>query len=307
MKKYQNYKLHLLYLLIIVFSLNNIEITAKEQKKSLLWKVENTKTHNYSYLLGSIHIGKKDMYPLANYIENAYNDSKSLVLEVDISQVNPMSMMKLMTFQDTSTLKGKLKPATYQKIKKVFDENNLPEMMYSKLKPWAAILTAQQLSMKDMLNEDIAPGIDMYFVEKAGKDKKQIEQLETAEFQMGLFDDFNLIADEYIDFSLEEMENDEEFEKIINAYKAGDAEALNDLINKSKDDFPEYEKILEKILYERNTNMTQKISDWLSVESKIEENKVRFIVVGAGHLVGKKSIIDLLNSNKDYKITNIVE
>lgn len=302
MKKYQKYKLHLLYLLIIVFSLNNLEIAAKEQKKSLLWKVENTKTHNYTYLLGSIHIGKKDMYPLANYIEKAYNDSKSLVLEVDISKVNPMSMMKLMTFQDTSTLKGKLKPETYTKIKKVFDENNLPEMVYAKLKPWAAILTAQQLSMKDMLNEDIAPGIDMYFVEKAGKDKKQIEQLETAEFQMGLFDDFNLIADEYIDFSLEEMENDEEFEKIINAYKAGDEEALNELINKTKDDFPEYEKILEKILYERNTNMTQKISDWLSAE-----NKVRFIVVGAGHLVGKKSIIDLLNSNKDYKITNIVE
>ena len=302
MKKIQKFQLHLLYLLIIVFTFNNLNVTAKEQKKSLFWKVENTKTKNYSYLLGSIHIGKKDMYPLANYIEKAYNDSKSLVLEVDISQVNPMSMMKLMTFSDTTTLKGKLKPVTYQKIKKVFDENNLPEMMYSKLKPWAAILTAQQLSMKDMLNEDIAPGIDMYFVEKATKDKKQIEQLETAEFQMGLFDDFNLIADEYIDYSLEEMENNEEFEKLINAYKNGDAEALNDLINKLKHDFPDYEKILEKILYERYTNMNKKITDWLNTE-----NKVKFIVIGAGHLVGKKSVIDLMNSNKDLKITNIVE
>lgn len=302
MKKIQKYQLHLLYLIIIVFTFNSLNVAAKDKKKSLLWKVENTKTKNYSYLLGSIHIGKKDMYPLANYIEKSYAESKSLVLEVDISTINPISMMKLMTFSDTTTLKGKLKPETYVKIKKVFDENNLPEMMYSKLKPWAAILTAQQLSMKEMLNEDVAPGIDMYFVEKAGNDKKEIEQLETAEFQMGLFDDFNLIADEYIDYSLEEMEDDTEFDKIINAYKAGDSEALNDLINSSKDEFPDYDKILEKILYERNTNMSKKITDWL-----INDKKIKFIVIGAGHLVGERSVIDLLNDNKDLKITNIVE
>lgn len=285
---------------LYVFAVSNL--TAKDKKQSLLWKVEDTKTKNYSYILGSIHLGKKSMYPLSDFVENAYKESSSLVLEIDISKVNPMEMMKLMMFSDTTTLKSQITAETYTKLKKIFEENGLPEMMFIKFKPWAAILTSQQLMMKGQLDEEIAPGIDVYFMEKAGKDNKEIEQLETIEFQMGLFEEFNSIANEYIEYSLEQLEDETELDNMIKAYINSDTKALNDLINKSKEEFPDYEKILNKILYERNINMTKSIENWIT-----KDKKVRFIVVGAGHLVGDKSIIQLLEKNKSLKVTNVVK
>lgn len=39
-----------------------------------------------AYLLGSIHIGRQDFYPLAQHIESAFKQSDALVVEADISQ-----------------------------------------------------------------------------------------------------------------------------------------------------------------------------------------------------------------------------
>lgn len=287
---------------LTVFLTLGLQNSQSKENQSLLWKVEYTPDKTYTYIMGSIHIGRKDMYPLKDYIEKAYKNSESLVLEIDMNKVNPMDLMKLMTYQNDNTLKSKLEPDTYSRLSKVFVDNNLPEVVFNKFKPWAAILTAQQLAMKDLLTDDIAPGIDMYFMEKANKDKKEVEELETAEFQMSLFDDFDLIANEYIDYSLEQLDNNNEIEELMTSYINSDIDALDKLINKTKGDFLEYDKILEKILYERNIQMYKKISNWLKTDRKI-----RFIVVGAGHLVGNKSILSEFEKDSNYKITNIVE
>lgn len=287
---------------LICFLILGIQNSYCKENTSLMWKVEYTPEKTYTYILGSIHIGRKDMYPLNDFIEKAYKNSESLVLEIDMNKVNPMDLMKLMTYQNNNTLKSKLEPETFSKLSKVFIENNLPEQIFNKFKPWAAILTAQQLTMKDLLTDDIAPGIDLYFLDKANKDKKQIEELETAEFQMSLFDDFDSIANDYIDYSLAQLDNNIEIEELMTCYIKSDIDGLDKIINKSKGEFLEYDKIMDKILYERNIQMYNKISNWLKTERKI-----RFIVVGAGHLVGNKSIISEFEKNPDYKITNIRE
>lgn len=72
---------------------------------------------------------------------------------------------------------------------------------------------------------------------------------------------------------------------MTNAWIKGDTKALNELINSSGDDAIE---IREKIFFERNRN-------WVNDIQKILEKPGNYVIaVGAGHLVGDGSVIDLL-------------
>ena len=63
---------------------------AQAVKKGLFWKA--TSGTNTIYLLGSIHLGSKDMYPLPKEFEDAYASSRTLVVEVDLNKVDMQKM-----------------------------------------------------------------------------------------------------------------------------------------------------------------------------------------------------------------------
>lgn len=56
--------------------------------------------------------------------------------------------------------------------------------------------------------------------------------------------------------------------------------------------------IYEKLIYERNRNMVSKIEEFLRTK------ETYFVVVGAGHLVGKKGIIEMLRG-KGYPVEQL--
>jgi len=61
--------------------------------KTFLWKVRS-KT-NTVYLLGSIHLFKKDLYPLNARIEEAFAQSDLLAVEANISDPRQLDLQKL--------------------------------------------------------------------------------------------------------------------------------------------------------------------------------------------------------------------
>lgn len=282
-------KLDFKKLIIILF----VIFTSSILSKNFLWEVKS-KTSKV-YILGSIHVGKKSSFPLNINIENAFNETKNLAVEVDIDSVDPMSLMKYMVYSDSNSLASSLVPEVYLKLIKLFDEVGLPEIVYSKLKPWAAIMMAQQLSMK---SEGLSAenGIDKYFMDKA-RGKKNIISLETAEYQMSILEEFDKVSNEFVEYSLKDMKDgNEQVEKMYDAWKVGDDEAIEQIILNEENEFPGYKSIMEKLLYKRNENMTTKIKEWL------KGNQNYFVVVGAGHLVGNRGIINLLKQNKVYEI-----
>jgi uncharacterized protein YbaP (TraB family) len=56
---------------------------AEGPAKHFLWKVTGTK--GVIYLLGTIHTGKADLYPLPSVIENSFQKADTLIEEIDIS------------------------------------------------------------------------------------------------------------------------------------------------------------------------------------------------------------------------------
>lgn len=272
-----------------------LSATAKE-KKSFMWKVESEKTK--MYIVGSIHLANISLYPLPAVMEQAFDTADILAVEVNINTVNPLALTAKMFYSDGSTLRSALPDTIYNILLERFKKVKMPELYFSKMKPWAAVMTLAQLEMKGK-GLDPEFGIDKYYLDKAGKDKP-IHELESFDMQLSLFDEFDKHSDIYVKYSMEDLDESLKLvESIISAWKAGDAELLDRLITDSYKDYPQMKELMTKLNDERNILMTNKIENWL------KGDKVYFVIAGAAHIVGDKGIISLLNKSGKYKITQM--
>ena len=81
-------------------------------------------------------------------------------------------------------------------------------------------------------------------------------------------------------------------EAMIAAWRTGDTSTLEKLLAEGTEEAPE---IRERLLVERNRNWIPHIEQCLAADDKC------FVVVGAAHLVGPDSVVDLLQK-AGYKV-----
>jgi uncharacterized protein len=263
---------------------------AKPQTKHSLWKVEGRT--NALYLFGSIHFLKKDFYPLPQPIEDAYKQAQVVVFEVDLGEMEaPETQVKMVQsgqYAEGQTLKGNLSAETYAKLEAYLTEAGLPAAVFDPLRPWmvAVALIGSELIK---LGYDPQQGVDKYFYSKAKKDKKEIVPLETLDFQLSFFTGMTKQEEEaMLRETLQEIANfKKDLQGIIDAWKTGDSKALEKFMLDAMKDYPALHK---KLLIDRN-------KQWVDKLQKLHASgKTVFVVVGAAHLVGKESVIDLLNA-----------
>jgi uncharacterized protein YbaP (TraB family) len=252
--------------------------------KSFLWKISNGKS--ISYLMGSIHILKPEMYPLKKVIENAFDSCTSLVLEVNSSTPeNQQKMAKLAKdgiYQDSKTLWDEISPELKEQLLKWVKKRGLPEANFGKMKPWMGSLVMQQIELKS-LGLSAEYGVEQYFLNN--KSNKEILELETVEEQILLL--ASLKSQNFLAFTLADIVNTEKkFNTLLSAWRCGNTEVLKEIT--LSDSTGDAKQILDKIFYERNTKMAEKI------KKLVENGKKCFIVIGSGHLVGNGSVVDLL-------------
>lgn len=262
--------------------------------KTFLWEVSDGDSK--IYLLGSVHVANEEMYPLNEVIESSYQDSDALVLEVVVDKINPMQMMSRMMLQGGKTLKDEMDSVSYYEFKSVMDSLQIPEMNYVMLKPWAATLIMMQTVMqKEGFQQDL--GFDFYFLGKARTEEKEVFGLETLEQQLDAFEELSEFSSDFFKYSLVEMENTKTMiDDMLKAWKEGDVDKIEQIINTSIGDTENFEKINEIMLDKRNFLMIEKIEDYL------KNNKQYFVIVGAGHLVGENGLLQLLEKTGKYKL-----
>jgi uncharacterized protein YbaP (TraB family) len=270
-----------------------------QNQKNFLWKVQS-KT-NTVYILGSIHFMKKDIYPLHKNIEEAFDSSGTLVVEADVNDVSKVDTQKLMEtafYPGEDTLEKHLSRETFEMVKKEFEQNGFPIWIVNKQKPWflALSLTALEL-VKAGFDPD--NGIDMHFLSKASG-KKKIRELESVDYQIKLLSGFSDEEQEaFLLYTLKDLKVlNTEVEALVKAWTIGDTKSMEALIEKSIHEDKRISSILEKLLYERNKNMISKIEGFLTLKEP------HFIIIGAGHLVGERGIIELLRK-KGYIVTQL--
>lgn len=283
-------------LLLLLSSFNY----AAPGEKNFFWKVEG-KGGN-SYLLGSIHALKKEMYPLPPVIEDAFKQCDVICVEADISGENlakqGFMMMQKAMYTGEDTLRKNVSAKTYDMVAKKLKELGMDISGFDKFKPWMVAMTITALEMTQ-LGFDMNIGIDKHFLEKS-VGKKEIISLEGIDFQINLLESFSKEEQENF-LAASVMEKDKTMEQVdamVKAWVNGDVAAMNAIINKTVDETPGYEAVNKKMLDDRNVGMVKKIVPCL------ESNKRYFIVVGAAHMVGKMGLVRLLKE-KGYKITQL--
>lgn len=267
--------------------------------KSFLWEVDID--GRKSFILGSVHMMKKEVYPLKSELENGFSRCNFLVVEADISTEKLGEILKITMdkakYKNNTTLKDHISEETYKLAEKKLDELGMSLKYFDNFKPWFLAMTVTSMELVKM-GLDPNLGIDKYFINKAG-DKKILE-LEGIGFQMDMFDSFSDIEnDKFLLSCLREASVfGKEIDTIIEAWKSGDTVSLEKVLISNRKDLPGMEKLFKIILDDRNIRMVTKI------ESYFKSGDTYFIIAGAAHLVGEKGIIKILE-NKGYKLKQI--
>ena len=259
----------------------------------LMWKA--TSPTNTVYLLGSIHAGDKEFYPLPQAVESAFSASRLLVVEVNLKNMNPMSSLKLVQqygmYQENDGLSKHLPKATADALDAYCSKHGLPRALLEKLKPWMAAATIEVLAVQQA-GEDPQKGIDLHFLNES-KEPQKIEELETADFQMmALSSGSEEEQQEFLTQTLKHAENTKErLGSMRKAFLNGDADTIQKMLEEDKEPKSLYKRLVD----DRNGPMANRIAVYLNGKDQC------FVVVGAGHLVGDKGIIKLLQE-KNFKV-----
>jgi uncharacterized protein len=267
----------------------------RAQEKSFLWRVNSDQ--NRLYILGSIHLLKKETYPLKKSIEDAFEQTKKLVLEIDLGSANQQKIQQLMLQKSISTdgtmLHQSVSNETYQAVAKRAKELGIDIRVLSPFKPWVIAMTMAAIKLQQ-LGFDPSLGVDRHLAERAKQTDKPTAGLETAEFQLDLFDRFSAKEQELLlRQSMDEMDHIERnVTAIVQAWKSGDVGAVERHLLVGMRDYPE---IHRKVIDDRNQR-------WLpQIENLLSRGENALIVVGAAHLVGKNGIIELLK-DRGYRV-----
>jgi len=271
--------------------------SASEHAKSFLWKIQSDK--NSLYLLGSVHMANKSIYPLSKVIKDSFNHSSILAVELNDKKVDLEAMQKLIVAQGMypadDSIKAHISPKLYRLLQEFLSKNKIPSDNLYQYKPGVLSMILSSIQAKN-LGYSEKYGIDRYFINEAELQHKMIVELESMEEQLSLF--INMPQESMmLQYTLEELsEMKGEFDALLNIWQSGDDDKLYAItILEPLKKHPELEPIFEKLFFARNRHMADSLVRYLN------SNKVYFVVVGAGHLIGNLGILELLRKHYSVK------
>jgi uncharacterized protein len=267
----------------------------------LLWKVSDA--DNSLYLLGSFHMLKTTDYPVAASVDAAFNDASQVVFELSPQEVNDPALgsklAALGVLAGGKTLQQSVSAKTWRKLQAFSAKNKVDLANFQNLKPWFVGLMLAVMGMQNN-GFDPALGLDQQLMQRAVKEGKATQGLETGDMQIALFN--NLSPKEQDQFLEEALDSGgrlkTEMQALHTAWRNADEKKLyQDVGLKMRRDYPE---LYESINRGRNKAWLPKLEALLKANQK--DNVL--VVVGALHLLGDDGVVKMLAA-KGYKVERI--
>lgn len=242
------------------------------------------------WILGSIHVGLDNFYPLPAPIEQAWKQSDVLILETDMRDISANESAQIATMSQLpagSTLATTLPPALYQQTLKQTRLYGLPDAQINQMQPWVVAITLTQQALQ-RAGYQPELGVDEHFASQAMRLGTPIRGLERVPEQFAYLAGLSQQEDDFLQATLEQIGTmDAEVPKLLQAWQAGDGPALQKLLSQEQGTSAALQEYMERrLLKERNHN-------WLPKLLAMPE-KNQFLVVGALHLYGPDGLLTLL-------------
>ena len=256
-----------------------------------LWELHGK--HNTVYLLGSIHVLRPNDYPLAPVVLDAYTHAGSLLMEVNLEEIDSdqvqAEMLASATLSDGKTLPDVLGKQRYERAAALAHEIGVDLSKFDQFAPWFAAEAISELQLTQ-LGFQPENGVEMYFMDRARSDGKSVDGLETVHDQISVFQNMSLDAQaEYLLSSLEQAHDlPKEVDSMVRAWQRGDTRWFE---SELQSDLGHDSDLYQSVLLARNRKWVPKI------EALLNSDKNYLVIVGTGHLAGQGSVVDLLKKD----------
>ncbi len=243
-----------------------------------------------AWLVGSVHVLKRDAYPLPEVFERAFRESGVLVEEVDLGVATDataaMPALSKALLPGDRTLSQLLDRDTYALVQAKAAAAGMPMLVLEHVKPWMVAMTLAAPALRQS-GFDPALGLDQHFFERAVAAKRPVRGLETVAYQIERLDGLSLDVQVAM---LKAVLSDVDTQvaavgEVVTAWRTGDVAALERVLLQ---EFREAPEVYRRLLVERNQAWAPKIAACAA------ETQPCLVVVGGAHLVGPDSVVALL-------------
>ena len=269
---------------------------APQTAKPALWQVSDADTT--IYLFGTIHLLPSDLKWRTPKLDQALTSSQELVVETIIDDKNPAKLMSAMA--SIGLAKGlppiveRVPPAKRVALRAAIKKSGVPETAYNAMKTWMAAFLLLSNQFRDM---GLSGGVEGVLRNDFIASNKPIGELETNVEQLSFFDRLPEAAQRnLLEGALEENTTvKRDFGGMLDAWSRGDVKGIAKTFDHDLSTSPE---LRDSPIRQRNANW----SKW--IERRMTQPGAVLIAVGAGHLAGPHSVLEMLKKD-GYKIQRV--
>ena len=269
---------------------------APQTARPALWQVSDADTT--IYLFGTIHLLPSDLKWRTAKLDQALTSSQELVVETIIDDKNPTKLMSAMA--SIGLAKGlppiveRVPPAKRAALQAAIKKSGVPETAYNAMKTWMAAFLLLSNQFRDM---GLSGGVEGVLRNDFIASNKPIGELESNVEQLGFFDRLPESAQRnLLEGALEENATvKRDFGGMLDAWSRGDVKGIARTFDHDLSASPERR---DSLIRQRNANW----SKW--IERRMTQPGAVLIAVGAGHLAGPHSVLEMLKRD-GYKIQRV--
>lgn len=253
-----------------------------------LWEVSDPDTT--VYLFGTIHLLPENYQWRTAKFNQAVEKSQKLVVETIVDDKNPTKLMTAMAAigfaKGLPPLAERVSPDKRAALAAAIKKSGIPPLVFDQMKTWTAGFTLLSVQFRDMGLKG-ADGVEAVLRESFATEGKPIGELETNIEQLSFFDTLPEKAQRaLLEGALGEQNGmDKEFSGMLAAWSRGDVKGIARTFDRDLAASPELQDALVR---RRNANWTKWIGQRMAEPGSV------MVAVGAGHLAGKESVIEML-------------
>ena len=263
-----------------------------------LWAVSDADTT--VYLFGTIHLLPPNYKWRTAKFDQAVAGSQQLMLETIVDENDPQELMTALAGLAFSPglppIAERVPAAKRAALEASIKKSGLPRPVFDRMETWAAAFMLLGNQFKDLGLKN-GEGVEAVLRNSFKSQGKAIGQLESNREQLSFFDVLPEAAQRaLLEGAIEDPKGmKEDFGRMLAAWARGDVNAIAASFNRDLADSPELKQAL---LVRRNANWSRWVEQRMATPGSV------MVAVGAGHLAGNSSVVEMLKRG-GYKVRRV--
>lgn len=244
------------------------------------------------WIAGSVHLLPDAAHPLPDAIEQAYDESRALMLETDLGALGSAELQGRMLGAGRETrdggIRARIGKPLYDKLQKHAHRIGMPVPVCEDFTAWFCAL-ALELFPLQQAGFSIENGLDSYFYGRAREDGRAVVPLETAAFQVELFSTMpDALSKQMLAATLDEgTYTSQDAAELYRIWRSGDLARMDRLVADMRRGYP---ALYARLLAQRNRAWMPLLAE------RLRGNIPLLVVVGAAHLPGPDGLLAMLKA-----------